>query len=114
MPRSSTCRRRRRVPRSSCGFRSADAPPRGCGKLRGMAQLEDVQLADHDLFADRAPLEVFARLREHAPVYWNPEPAPRSGFWAITRYEDVVMVLKDTETFSSELGGITLEEPSEA
>lgn len=79
-----------------------------------MAQLEDVQLADHDLFADRAPLEVFARLREHAPVYWNPEPAPRSGFWAITRYEDVVMVLKDTETFSSELGGITLEEPSEA
>jgi cytochrome P450 len=77
-----------------------------------MPQLEQVQLADHGLFADRAPLEVFALLRERSPVHWNAEPPPRSGFWAVTRYDDVLAVLKDTETFSSELGGITLEEPT--
>ena len=79
-----------------------------------MAQLApaDIDLSNHDLFVDHAPHEVFDVLREHAPVHWNPEPAPRSGFWSITRYDDILRVLKDTATFSSEARGITLEDPT--
>jgi cholest-4-en-3-one 26-monooxygenase len=39
-----------------------------------------------------------------APVYRHPEPDGR-GFWALTKYDDVLAVLRDTKTFSSELGG---------
>jgi cytochrome P450 len=78
----------------------------------GPLDLADIDLSDHDLFVEREPHDVFDVLREQAPVHWNPEPAPRSGFWSITRYDDIVAVLKDTETFSSESRGITLEDPT--
>jgi cytochrome P450 len=71
-----------------------------------------IDLSDHDLFVDHAPHELFDRLRTESPVYWNAERPPRHGFWAVTRYDDILRVLKDTATFSSAAGGITLEEPS--
>lgn len=50
-------------------------------------------------------------LQREAPVYSHPEPGGR-GFWAVTKYDDVLTVLKDPETFSSELGGAaTIEDP---
>jgi cytochrome P450 len=70
-----------------------------------VAGLDDVDLLDHDLFAEREPWDVFERLRREAPVFWHDEPGGR-GFWCVTRYDDVVSVLKDTATFSSELGGV--------
>jgi cytochrome P450 len=66
--------------------------------------LADVDLLDHDLFAEREPWDVFELLQREAPVYRHPEP-DGPGFWAVTRYEDVLAVLRDWETFSSELGG---------
>jgi len=74
--------------------------------------LPDHDLSDHDLFAEREPHEVFDRLRAAAPVAWNPEPNGRAGFWAVTRYRDVLAVLRDTQTFSNAAGGISLEEPA--
>jgi cytochrome P450 len=65
---------------------------------------EVVDLLDHDLFADREPWDVFERLQREAPVFFHPEPGGR-GFWALTKYNDVLAVLKDPKTFSSELGG---------
>jgi cytochrome P450 len=65
---------------------------------------DDVNLLDHDLFADHEPWEVFDALQREAPVFFHSEPEGR-GFWALTKYEDVLAVLKDTKTFSSELGG---------
>jgi cytochrome P450 len=47
---------------------------------------------------------VFDELQREAPVYRHPEPDGR-GFWAITKYDDVRAVLRDTKTFSSEVGG---------
>jgi cytochrome P450 len=44
------------------------------------------------------PYEAYKRLREEAPVYRD----PRTGFFLITRYEDVREVLLDTESYSSE------------
>jgi cytochrome P450 len=42
-----------------------------------------------------------ARMRERCPVTHSDQ---RGGFWAVTRYEDVLHVAQDWETFSSELG----------
>lgn len=75
-----------------------------------MSTLTDVTLADLSLFADGAPWQVFEDLRKNSPVHWNVEEAPNSGFWSVTRYNDIVDVLRDTETFSSEIGAANLEE----
>ena len=66
--------------------------------------LAQVDLLDHDLFADHEPWEVFELLQREAPVHFHPEPGGR-GFWAVTKYADVHAVLRDTKTFSSEVGG---------
>jgi cytochrome P450 len=63
-----------------------------------------VDLLDHDLFADHEPWEVFELLQREAPVYLHPEPGGR-GFWAVTKYDDVLTVIRDAKTFSSEIGG---------
>ncbi len=63
-----------------------------------------VDLLDHDLFADHEPWEVFDLLQREAPVYFHPEPDGR-GFWAVTKYDDVLTVIRDTKTYSSEIGG---------
>jgi linalool 8-monooxygenase len=59
-----------------------------------------VDLKDPDLYLDRAPHDVFARLRREEPVYWNDE-ADGTGFWALTRYADIVEVGKRPDLFSS-------------
>lgn len=34
-------------------------------------------------------------------MHWQPEPAPNSGFWAVTRHADIARVDRDAETFTS-------------
>ncbi|MFG3257337.1 cytochrome P450 [Streptomyces sp. NPDC048172] len=64
--------------------------------------LSQVDLADTDRFTDGAtPWRMFDTLRREDPVHWQPEPAPNSGFWALTRHEDIVRADRDTETFTS-------------
>ena len=74
------------------------------------ASMLDVSLADLELFRDGAPWQVFEDLRREDPVHWNVEEEPNSGFWSVVRYHDIVNVLRDTETFSSEIGAVNLEE----
>jgi cytochrome P450 len=75
-----------------------------------MAQVtEFIDLSDHDAFVAAVPHEAFAALREHDPVHWNPEPGG-PGFWAITRYGDIRAVHRDVGTYSSEIGGTSLED----
>ncbi len=57
-------------------------------------------LKDPDLYVGRVPLEVFARLRNEDPVYWNPE-RDGPGFWALTRHADIVHVSTQPALFSS-------------
>jgi len=63
-----------------------------------------VDLLDHDLFARHEPWDVLGLLQREAPVYWHPAP-DGDGFWVLTRYDDVAAVIRDTKTFSSEVGG---------
>jgi linalool 8-monooxygenase len=57
-------------------------------------------LKDPDLYLDRAPHDVFERLRREQPVYWNPE-SDGAGFWSLTRYADIVEVSRNPALFSS-------------
>src|SRR5437016_5791674 len=54
--------------------------------------------------AQHAPYPVYRRLRDEAPVYHNEE----IGFWALSRYDDVLAAHLDTDTFSS-AHGVTIE-----
>jgi cytochrome P450/nitrite reductase/ring-hydroxylating ferredoxin subunit len=76
--------------------------------LEGLA-LDDVDLTDLDVWEERVPHEWFALLRREAPLYWQDE-AQGKGFWSYTRYDDVVAMSKDWETYSSELGGTSLQD----
>jgi cytochrome P450 len=70
--------------------------------------LDNVYL-DNDAFAERVPHETFKLLRDEAPVHWY-DWEHGKGFWCITRYDDVVTVMKDWRTFSSETGATALED----
>jgi cholest-4-en-3-one 26-monooxygenase len=63
-------------------------------------QLSDINLLDRDIFTKGVPHEWFTYLRREAPVYKHDEP-DGPGFWVITKYDDVVAVGRDGETFSS-------------
>ena len=75
-----------------------------------MTSTTNVTLADLDLFETGDPWRVFDELRANSPVHWDEEDAPNHGFWSLTKYHDIVGVLRDTETFSSERGTVNLEE----
>ena len=75
------------------GSEGATAAPSG---------LTDVDLADFGLFdpaVQQCPHAYYARMQQEAPVF---EAAmPGSELYLITRYDDVVEVVRDTDTFSS-------------
>src|ERR1700722_20966923 len=67
-----------------------------------------VALYDPEVFRRGPPHADFAWLRANAPVAWNEEPGERPGFWSVTRYDDVMRVNGDPQTFSSQKGGILM------
>ena len=73
----------------------------------------DVDLSDPKTFVAGVPHEYFRVLREQAPVHWQEEcrlpGLPKgSGYWVLTRYEDVTGVSKNSNLFSSEEGTCVL------
>jgi cytochrome P450 len=69
----------------------------------------DLDIVDPDSYANGFPHATFQRLRDESPVSWWPEHDGGKGFWAVTRYEDLLHVSQHVELFSS-AQGITLEE----
>jgi cholest-4-en-3-one 26-monooxygenase len=69
-----------------------------------MAAEPEISLVDPDIYQRTgAPHDQFTWLREHAPVFWHADGggAGWPGFWAVTRYQDVVQVTRHPEIFSS-------------
>ena len=54
-----------------------------------------VNVLDPHLYVD--PWDAYRWLRDEAPVYWD----PLQQLWAISRYDDVLAIEKDTERYSS-------------
>jgi cytochrome P450 len=71
-----------------------------------------LDLTDLDVWQERVPYEVFARLRRESPIAWFDEDPPNHGFWSIHRYADIIEISRDTKRFSS-AEGISFEEPTE-
>lgn len=63
-----------------------------------------IDLNDTSTFANGDPHRLWARLRKEDPVHWN--GTPDGGFWALTKYADVLAALRDFETFSSADGTV--------
>ena len=59
-----------------------------------MTDFENILNSD-EFFAD--PYPTYGRLREEAPVYWS----ENWSAWVLTRYDDVMQVLRQSERFSS-------------
>ncbi|MFD1344051.1 cytochrome P450 [Litorisediminicola beolgyonensis] len=73
-----------------------------------------IDLSDAGQWENGPPRAEFARLRDEAPVAWNPRHDGHRGFWAVTRYDDIVAVSKDTGTYSSRNGVISLDDFDDA
>ncbi len=73
--------------------------------------IKSVELADNELWENGPPYEVFKEIRGRCPVHWTERieqyPA-EAGFWSVTTADDVHEVSRDWETYSSELGGVTV------
>lgn len=68
-----------------------------------------IDLASPETYAAGIPHAEFRRLRAEEPVSWQPE-LNGPGFWAVTRYADLVHVLRTPSLFSSHRGGCRLED----
>jgi cytochrome P450 len=70
-----------------------------------------VDLADPDTYQTGVPYGAFQKLRESAPVAWHPYKGG-PGFLALTGYDEVQAVSRDSETWSSQINGVVFEPPT--
>jgi cytochrome P450 len=63
--------------------------------------LSELDVSDPRMFQFDYWHDLFARLREQSPVHYQSD-SPAGPFWSVSRYEDIVAIERDTETFSSE------------
>ena len=74
--------------------------------------LDGINLLDLDRFQRLEHYEMFDRLRAEDPISWHDYPGA-DGFWNVVQHKDLVAVNRDTATFSSEAGGISILSPEE-
>lgn len=67
-----------------------------------------VDLADPDTYASGMPHEAFSELRRRAPVAWHPY-GEGPGFLALTGYDEILAVSRDSATWSSQTSGVFFE-----
>jgi cytochrome P450 len=78
-------------------------------RIAAEPRLEDIDVSDPKLYEDDAWHPLFARLRRDAPIHYCRES--RYGpYWSVTRYHDIMAVEVDHATYSSQLGGIQVED----
>jgi len=92
------------------GFRDVRLPYAGPARSAVIAGPRPLKGAcmDWSPYSDRwrdDPYPKYRELRDQAPLHH----CERSGAWTVSRYEDVVAVLKDTDTFSSKTRGGQME-----
>ena len=94
---------------------SPAALPRSPSKARADADLysialDEIDVSDAGLFETDSFWGYFERLRNEDPVHYC-AASDFGPYWSITRYEDIVTVEKDPETFRSGNGSITIGDP---
>jgi cytochrome P450 len=73
-----------------------------------VGSVDTIDFTDLDNFANGFPHHLFTVHRRDKPVFWH-EPTEHTpggeGFWSVASYHDVLEVLLDPATYSSERGG---------
>ncbi len=64
--------------------------------------LDELDLMNPQLFHNDYHVRVFERLRAEDPVHLQKEHEEVGAFWSVTRYEDIMAVDTDHETYSSD------------
>jgi cytochrome P450 len=83
------------------------AAPVACEPL--MQPLGLIDVSDPAIYEQDTWQPLFARLRREAPVHYCAES--RYGpYWSVTRYNDIMTVELDHASYSSQLGGIQVED----
>jgi cytochrome P450 len=83
------------------------AAPVACEPL--MQPLGSIDVSDPAIYEQDTWQPLFARLRREAPVHYCAES--RYGpYWSVTRYNDIMTVELDHASYSSQLGGIQVED----
>lgn len=59
-------------------------------------------------FAHGIPHAAFEEMRSHPELTWSPDSDGTTGFWSVTRHNDLVTVSRDTKTYSSAAGHIQI------
>src|SRR5690348_2508436 len=75
--------------------------------MNGLGVLDPDLYEQGDPWTAGLPLDMFARLRTETPCIWQPlkdDPAFIDGAWIVSRYDDIVAILRDTKRFSSKQG----------
>ena len=72
-------------------------------------RLDSIDVSDPKLYQDDTWRPLFAHLRRNDPVHYCVS-SPFGPYWSVTRYDDILAVELDHETYSSasELGGIQI------
>jgi len=73
----------------------------------------DIDLTDPATYAEGHPFEAYRWLRENAPVWKHPDTDRARGFWVLSRYDDIKSVSRRPNPFSSEEGGVMMEDSDE-
>jgi cytochrome P450 len=68
-----------------------------------------LDLSSPDTYLGGPPHEYFTELRATDPVHWQ-EMSSEPGYWAVLKHADVEQVARQPLVFSSELGGVVLED----
>ncbi|MDP7548142.1 MAG: cytochrome P450 [Alphaproteobacteria bacterium] len=72
------------------------------------AEIPAVDLSSDTSFKDGFPHDFFTWLRQNDPVHWHaatPVSPAGEGFWVVSRYADIMEVLRTPEIYSSDTGG---------
>jgi cholest-4-en-3-one 26-monooxygenase len=75
--------------------------------------MSEFDVYDPGIYAEGVPHETFTKMRAEAPVYWHAEPDGGRGFWAVTKYDDLVRISKDPGTFSSARGATFIRDAND-
>ena len=70
-----------------------------------------VDLADPDTYLSGMPFDAFRELRHRSPVAWHPYK-DGTGFLALTGYDEIMTVSRDSATWSSQSAGVFFDVPS--
>ena len=74
-------------------------------------KLSEVDLNNLDAFEAGAPHDQFELLRKEAPIHRHAGPSGEEDYWCITKHEDLKMISKDPQLFSSERMSAIMRDP---